>query len=85
VIYIAPTTIGEIIGEGHRFAVKRLPSGNFRVEKRAEPETGANFVWQNEDWFRRFYGAPKSAEETDAECERLLQRCPRSVQAVMFG
>jgi hypothetical protein len=82
-IYIAPTTVGEVISEGHRFTIKRLPSGNFRVEYRDDPETGANFVWE-EKRFRVFHGEPKSAEDTDFECEKLLRGAPRLVQVAML-
>jgi hypothetical protein len=38
-----------------------------------------------ESWFRPFHGVLKDAAETDAECTAILDRCPASLQRIMWS
>jgi hypothetical protein len=81
-IAVTETTIGETVAEGIVWRVQRTPAGNWRICYREDVKRGVTYTW-HEDWFRRFHGEPKAAEDVDAECERLLQRCSIAVQAAM--
>jgi hypothetical protein len=83
-IAVTETTIGETIAEGNVYRVQRTPAGNWRICYRDDVRRGVTYTW-HEEWFRRFHGVPRSAEDTDAECARLLQRCSIAVQQAMLA
>jgi hypothetical protein len=63
--------------------VTRMPSGSFRVALRANPKVGATYIWRSN--FRFALGEPKSPEEIDSHCDRLLRRASMQVQAALLG
>lgn len=80
---LSSETLGQIVAEGNRYKVHRTPAGAFRVALRANPEVGAVFYWKSN--FRWAVGEPKSPEEIDSHCVRLLEKSPSQVQAALFG
>ena len=82
-IALSSETLGEVVCEGNRYKVTRTPSGSFRVALRSNPEVGATYFWRSN--FRFALGAPKSAEEIDSHCARLLRKSPLQVQSALFG
>jgi hypothetical protein len=82
VIVHTTTVLGEVIAEGVRFTVSRTPAGNWRISLRGNAENGLNFIWR-ENLFAVFHGAPKSLEQTDAECVRILKNAAEWQRAIM--
>jgi hypothetical protein len=82
-VRLSSQTLGATVCEGVKYKVARMPSGSFRVSLRSNPEVGAVFLWQAN--FRWAVGEPKSAEEVDSHCVRLLEKSPPQVQSALFG
>ena len=83
-IALSSETLGELICEGNRYK-KSYPDAQWLVPGcfTCKPEVGATYFWRSN--FRFALGEPKSPEEIESHCDRLLRRASMQVQAALLG